>query len=128
MTRSKKTRSLKRIHQVKTGSKQKLKRAADTDRQGRKLKKPTLSVYEKYLLEQEKKAASTDTTSKSEIKKSKKAVTDNSNPKPNFKQTSKAAVKQDKKIETPVIDERHQDKEESDIFAAFSQTSKTDIF
>lgn len=55
MTRVKKTRSLKRIHQVKTGSVSKLKRearAAGHDRQGsKKSKDRTPSVYEKFLQE-----------------------------------------------------------------------------
>lgn len=51
MTRKKKTRSLKRIHSVKTGNTSKLKRAGDTDRQSSNLKtknKPK-SVYQKFL-------------------------------------------------------------------------------
>ncbi len=53
MTRIKKTRSLKRIHKVKTGSVSKLKREAGADRQNTKRLKgrKTLSVFEKYLLE-----------------------------------------------------------------------------
>lgn len=51
MTRKKKTRSLKRIHSVKTGNTSKLKRASTTDRQSTSLKaknKPK-SVYQKFL-------------------------------------------------------------------------------
>lgn len=51
MTRKKKTRSLKRIHSVKTGNASKLKRDGDTDRQSSNLKsknKPK-SVYQKFL-------------------------------------------------------------------------------
>lgn len=53
MTRKKKTRSLKRIHSVKTGNTSKLKRAGTTDRQTSNLKtkaktKPK-SVYQKFL-------------------------------------------------------------------------------
>jgi len=56
MTRVKKTRSLKRIHKVKTGSASKLKRQARTeghDRQsaGKRQKDKKLSVYEKFLQE-----------------------------------------------------------------------------
>lgn len=52
MTRRKKTRSLKRIHQVKTGSISKLKRAAGADRQtGKRVNNKSKSVYEKYLEE-----------------------------------------------------------------------------
>ena len=56
MTRVKKTRSLKRIHSVKTGSISRLKRQAREeggDRQtGKRVKgRKVLSVYEKYLLE-----------------------------------------------------------------------------
>ncbi|MBM96069.1 MAG: hypothetical protein CMI09_09525 [Oceanospirillaceae bacterium] len=52
MTRSKKTRSLKRIHKVKTGNAAKLKRAAGNDRQsGKRTKKRTPSLYEKFLAE-----------------------------------------------------------------------------
>ena len=51
MTRVKKTRSMKRIHSTKTGSKSKLKKELATDRQGRKDHhgKRTLSAYEKFL-------------------------------------------------------------------------------
>lgn len=53
MTRVKKTRSMKRIHNVKTGSKSKLKKQLGTDRQGNKNMrgKRVLSTYEKFLLE-----------------------------------------------------------------------------
>lgn len=53
MTRKKKTRSLKRIHNTKTGSISKLKREAGNDRQSKKrIKgKRTPSVFEKYLNE-----------------------------------------------------------------------------
>ncbi len=55
MTRIKKTRSLKRIHNVKTGSKSKIKKAQirsglEPQRKFSKEKKQ-LSAYEKYLLE-----------------------------------------------------------------------------
>lgn len=53
MTRKKKTRSLKSIHNVKTGNISKLKRAGTTDRQNSNLKtkaKPK-SVYQKFLEE-----------------------------------------------------------------------------
>ncbi|SIT16031.1 MAG: hypothetical protein C9355_02010 [Thalassolituus maritimus] len=50
MTRKKKTRSLSRIHQVKTGSIKKLKREAGTDRQsGKRTSKKNKSVFEKFL-------------------------------------------------------------------------------
>ena len=51
MTRKKKSRSLKRIHNVKTGSVSKLKRAANTDRQSslsKKKDKPK-SIYQKFI-------------------------------------------------------------------------------
>lgn len=53
MTRKKKTRSLSRIHKVKTGSISKLKREAGNDRQSKKrIKgKRNLSAYEKFLAE-----------------------------------------------------------------------------
>src|SRR5690554_7802344 len=55
MTRIKKTRSLKRIHNIKTGSKSKIKKAQirsglEPQRKFSKEKKQ-LSAYEKYLLE-----------------------------------------------------------------------------
>src|SRR5690554_2447918 len=55
MTRIKKTRSLKRIHNIKTGSKSKIKKAQirsglEPQRKFSKEKKQ-LSTYEKYLLE-----------------------------------------------------------------------------
>jgi hypothetical protein len=50
MTRKKKTRSLKRIHSVKTGTPSKLKRDSTTDRQSSiKTKGSPKSVYQKYL-------------------------------------------------------------------------------
>jgi hypothetical protein len=50
MTRKKKTRSLKRIHSVKTGTPSKLKRDSTTDRQASlKTKGKPKSVYQKYL-------------------------------------------------------------------------------
>ncbi|MDF1764464.1 MAG: hypothetical protein P1U57_13725 [Oleibacter sp.] len=52
MTRKKKTRSLSRIHNVKTGSIQKLKREAGADRQtGKSVSNKVKSVYEKFLEE-----------------------------------------------------------------------------
>ena len=50
MTRRKKTRSLSRIHNVKTGNIAKLKRASNSDRQSKKrTNSKTKSVYEKFL-------------------------------------------------------------------------------
>lgn len=50
MTRKKKSRSLKRIHGVKTGAIQKLKREAGHDRQtGKRVKNTTKSVFQKFL-------------------------------------------------------------------------------
>jgi len=50
MTRKKKTRSLSRIHNVKTGNIKKLKREAGSDRQtGKRTNKKSKSVYEKFL-------------------------------------------------------------------------------
>jgi hypothetical protein len=50
MTRKKKTRSLKRIHSVKTGTPSKLKRDSTTDRQASlKTKGKPKSVYQKFL-------------------------------------------------------------------------------
>lgn len=50
MTRKKKTRSLKRIHNVKTGSVAKLKREGGANRQSSKrIKKKTQSVFDKFL-------------------------------------------------------------------------------
>jgi hypothetical protein len=52
MTRKKKTRSLKSIHSVKTGSISKLKRDSTTDRQSTNLNKGKTkpkSVYQKFL-------------------------------------------------------------------------------
>ena len=53
MTRKKKTRSLKRIFNVKTGNKAKLKRASDNDRQNSarfsKSTKKQKSAYQKFL-------------------------------------------------------------------------------
>lgn len=50
MTRKKKTRSLKRIHNVKTGSVAKLKREGAANRQSAKrIKKKTQSVFDKFM-------------------------------------------------------------------------------
>lgn len=50
MTRRKKTRSLSRIHNVKTGNIAKLKRESNSDRQSKKrVSKKTKSVFEKFL-------------------------------------------------------------------------------
>lgn len=50
MTRKKKSRSLKRIHSVKTGTPSKLKRSSTTDRQSSiKAKSKPKSVYQKFL-------------------------------------------------------------------------------
>lgn len=59
MTRKKKTRSLKRIHGIKTGNISKLKKAAGTDRQSVRLKsrKKTKSAYQKFLEENPEVAA-----------------------------------------------------------------------
>lgn len=53
MTRKKKSRSLKRIHSVKTGNTAKLKREAGSNRQSNKRLKGrrTQSVFEKFLAE-----------------------------------------------------------------------------
>ncbi|MFY9180465.1 MAG: hypothetical protein WAO12_11905 [Venatoribacter sp.] len=53
MTRVKKTRSLKRIHDVKTGSKSKIKKTNQADRQvGKRVQgRRVPSVYEKFLAE-----------------------------------------------------------------------------
>lgn len=59
MTRKKKTRSLKRIHNVKTGNISKFKKDAENDRQSVRLKnrKKTKSVYQKFLDENPELAA-----------------------------------------------------------------------
>lgn len=51
MTRKKKTRSLKRIHDVRTGSIKDFKREANNDRQpGKRVKgRRVLSAYEKHM-------------------------------------------------------------------------------
>lgn len=135
MTRAKKTRSLKRIHQVKTGSKQKLKRAADNDRQTGKGKKKNLSVYEKHLLELEKKKSESgnikpnqkskqkETAQKSEKKSEEKEAN-----KPSFKQEkSQKPVKPQEKKEMPEeelsIDEF--ENSEDDIFSNFKDNKDT---
>lgn len=72
MTRVKKTRSLKRIHDVKTGSKSKLKKQLGTDRQvGKRVQgRRILSAYEKFLLENpEAKAAAISAQKKQEQRK-----------------------------------------------------------
>jgi hypothetical protein len=50
MSRKKKTRSLSRVHGIKTGSISKLKRAEGTDRQtGKRVKNKVKSVFDKFL-------------------------------------------------------------------------------
>lgn len=124
MTRIKKTRSLKRIHQVKTGSKQKLKRSADNDRQTGKGKKKTLSVYEKYLLEKKKNNESENTQKKSTSSKKASSQT------PSFKK-AKDELNQKKqerleKIQRPVpIKEEPINDEELDLFEKFENNNDT---
>lgn len=124
MTRIKKTRSLKRIHQVKTGSKQKLKRSADNDRQTGKGKKKTLSVYEKYLLE--KKSANESGNAQKKSTSSKKTSPQT----PSFKK-AKDELNQKKqerleKIQRPVpIKEEPSNDEELDLFEKFENNKDT---
>lgn len=124
MTRIKKTRSLKRIHQVKTGSKQKLKRSADNDRQTGKGKKKTLSVYEKYLLEKKKTNGSGNTQKK--LTGSKKASPQT----PSFKKAkdelNQKKQKRLEKIQRPVpIKEEPINDEELDLFEKFENNNDT---
>ncbi|AHK17563.1 hypothetical protein [Thalassolituus oleivorans] len=50
MSRKKKTRSLSRVHGIKTGSISKLQRAEGTDRQtGKRVKNKVKSVFDKFL-------------------------------------------------------------------------------
>lgn len=124
MTRSKKTRSLKRIHQVKTGSKQKLKRAIGNDRQGRKCEQPTLSVYEKYLLEQAKEAP--EKTSKEAVKKHIQSASEQA--KPNFKCTPNVAC--DKPVTDIAENEPNSNTgdEDTDWLAEFAHPLPKDTF
>lgn len=94
MTRKKKTRSLKRIHNVKTGNISKFKKDADNDRQSVRLKgrKKTKSVYQKFLdenpdiaqqekqnqLEQQAKAASQKPVQNPDTEEPKQQKADNS--------------------------------------------------
>lgn len=84
MTRKKKSRSLKRIHSVKTGNVSKLKRAGTTDRQNSNLKskaKPK-SVYQRFLednpeaAEKEKQIQADHANSKTSERASKAASSD----------------------------------------------------
>lgn len=124
MTRSKKTRSLKRIHQVKTGSKQKLKRAIGNDRQGRKRKQPTLSVYEKYLLEQAKEAP--EKAPKEVVKKHAQSPLEQA--KPNFKRTSSVVC--DKPVTDIANNEPNSktDDEDTDWLAELAYSLPKDTF
>ncbi len=92
MTRKKKTRSLKRIHSVKTGNASKLKRDGDTDRQFSNLKtkdKPK-SVYQKFLEQNpdaiekqpQSKAAVSEKADKQENTLAKQSATKSSKPAP----------------------------------------------
>lgn len=83
MTRKKKSRSLSRIHNVKTGSISKFKKDAGSDRQtGKRVKKRTPSAYEKFLAEnpeakeqarQEQQKAATDNKRQASAKQEKPA-------------------------------------------------------
>lgn len=88
MTRKKKSRSLKRIHSVKTGNASKLKRDAPTDRQNTNLKsksKPK-SVYQKFLDENpgaaEKQIQPVNNEAKAKNSKAAKTVVDKKAEKP----------------------------------------------
>lgn len=105
MTRKKKTRSLKRIHSVKTGTPSKLKRSSTTDRQSSiKTKGKPKSVYQKYLDEnpdaiekqQQPVVAKHTTTAKTaEPKKAKPALKDDAIPnKPNRETPAKEREKE----------------------------------
>lgn len=75
MTRIKKSRSLKRIHSVKTGSKSKIKKSLirsgqDQGKTKASKERKQLSAYEKFLLENpEAKAKATAESQKAEHKK-----------------------------------------------------------
>ncbi|MAD46759.1 MAG: hypothetical protein CMI02_03680 [Oceanospirillaceae bacterium] len=77
MTRAKKSRSLKRIHKVKTGSISKFKeqaRGEGHDRQsGKRQKKKKLSVYEKFLQDNPEAKARHDAELRAEAEKAAKA-------------------------------------------------------
>lgn len=120
MTRIKKTRSLKRIHNVKTGSKQKLKRASESDRQTGKGKKKTLSVYEKYLLEQKSKAKEQEITDKKPKPKEEKEK------KPQFKRTTQEQnEKKLARLKTQPTPNKPEENEEDDLFSYFDDNKDT---
>ena len=116
MTRKKKTRSLKRIHQVKTGNIQKLKRAANHDRQtGKRVdkNKKVKSVYQKFLDEnpEAKKIADDDQRKAAELK---------------AKEAEKRRIKEQ---EGQKAEEKRPDRErEEDIFDRFERGGQDDYY
>src|SRR5690554_2777493 len=112
MTRIKKTRSLKRIHNVKTGSKSKIKKAQirsglEPRRKFSKVKKH-LSTYEKYLLENfEAKVADQNATKKN------KAI------------TQVAAENKSAETKEPTVEKTERKKS---LFDQFEDTKLKDIY
>lgn len=91
MTRKKKTRSLKRIHSVKTGNISKFKKDAENDRQSVRLKgrKKTKSVYQKFLDENPEKALQEKQAQQQQSSEPKKPETEAKQPEPKNSDTEK---------------------------------------
>jgi len=121
MTRKKKTRSLKSIHNVKTGSITKLKKASVNDRQNSNLKakdKPK-SVYQKFLDENPQAAEKQKQTQVAAQVKADTAPT----PKPAKKDDAKIKPKQrtDK-------DEKREDTREPDLLSQLDNKNFNDFY
>lgn len=109
MTRKKKSRSLKRIHNVKTGNISKLKKANATDRQSTRLKnraKPK-SVYQKFLEENPEVAE----------QENKKAL--------QAQQVSETKAEQEDKAEEPVKESKER---EPDLLSQLDDKSFDDLY
>lgn len=117
MTRKKKTRSLKRIHSVKTGNTSKLKRAAAVDRQNSNLKakNKTKSVYQKFL-EENPEAAETQNQNKPA-----KAQTQQAD-----KQASKKPEEKPKKSDK--VKKENQDEQEVDLLSQLDNKNFNDLY
>ncbi len=99
MTRLKKTRSLKRIHNVKTGSISKLKKQAGADRQtGKRVKNRVASVYEKFLAENPDAKAESVKQQQQEAAQPKSKTAAQSKPKPAAAEPEKAPKEKEKSL------------------------------
>ncbi len=119
MTRKKKTRSLKSIHNVKTGSITKLKKASVSDRQNSNLKakdKPK-SVYQKFLDENPQAA---EKQQQSQVTAKEKT---NTTPKPAKQDDAKNKAKQ-----RTDADDKREDTREPDLLSQLDNKNFNDFY